>query len=272
MGGVLFLPAQVILTSMIDLKNVSKDFGRGKILDGVSLRIEPKECVCILGPSDAGKSTLLKLLIGAETPTSGSVTIDGVDLKKIPRPALQLFRRKVGIIFQDGKLLSNRTVVENIAFSMETNGASDSVIEKRVNELLRRMGLTHCKDSLPHQLSAGEQSRTAIARALAHVPLILIADEPLQNLDADQAQNVMQLFRELHVAGMTMIVLTRDASFADALRGRVLRLENGKISTDGLSGRRVRHETIESPKELVKTHIEAIEKRRKIRVTAIHSE
>ena len=266
------MPEQVILTAMIDLKNVTKDFGAGKILDGISVRIEPKECVCILGPSGAGKSTLLKLLIGAETPTSGSVTIDGADLKKITRPALQLFRRKVGIIFQDGKLLSNRTVSENIAFPMETNGASDAVIEKRVGELLRRMNLTERKDALPHQLSSGEQARTAIARGIAHTPLILIADEPLQNLDEGHAQNVLQLFRELHIAGMTMIVMTRDAAFADALRGRILRLEAGKISSDGLSGRRVRHESIETPKELVKMHVEAIEKRRKVRVTAIHSE
>ncbi|NOS67228.1 MAG: ATP-binding cassette domain-containing protein [Candidatus Peribacteraceae bacterium] len=256
---------------MIVLKSVSKDFGRGNVLDGISLTIDPKECVCILGSGAAGKSTLLSLLIGAEHPTSGSITIDGADLRTIPRPALQLFRRKVGIVFQDAKLLSTRTVAENIAFPMETNGDSDEKIEKRVRELLRRMNLVECANALPHQLSAGEIARTAVARAVAHAPLIVIADEPLRNLDLADAENTLRLFHELSAAGTTLIVMTRDASLAEALRARVIRLERGKIVAEGKRETR-RDEMVQTPGELVKTHIEAIEKRRKVRVTAIHSE
>ena len=263
--------ARVILTAMIVLTSVSKDFGRGKILDGVSLCIEPHECVCILGPSGAGKSVLLSLLIGAEAPTGGTITIDGADLRAIPRPALQLFRRKVGIVFQDAKLLSMRTVAENIAFPLEVNGADDAMIQRRVEELLRRMDLAQQRDALPHELSTGQQARTAIARAVAHKPLILIADEPLRNLDADQAQNALQLFRELHATGMTMILMTCDVALADALRARIIRLAHGKITGED-AAKPDREGIMQTPKALVKTHVEAIEKRRKVRVTAIHSE
>ena len=256
---------------MLALKNVSKIYGSRKVLDAVSFQIDPKESVCILGPTGAGKSVLLSLLIGAEMPTSGMITIDSADLRTIPRPALQIFRRNVGIVFQDAKLLSNRSVSENIAFPMETKGTSEEMIERRVTELLRKMDLTDRRDALPHQLSAGEKSRTAIARAVAHKPLILIADEPLQNLDARQAQNALQLFRELQATGTTVIVLTRDPALAQSLSIRVVRLENGKVAGED---RREpsREEAMQTPKELVKTHVEAIEKRRKVRVTAIHSE
>lgn len=268
-AGVLFICARVILTSMIELKNVSKDYGHGRVLDGVSLKIEPKECVCIVGPSGAGKSVLLSLLIGAEFPTSGTVTIDGADLRTIPHPALQLFRRKVGIVFQDGKLLSTRTVAENIAFPLEVADLDDDAIEKRVRELLRRMDLVQRKDALPHELSAGEIARTAIARAVAHMPLILIADEPLLHLDATQEENALRLLRELSAASRTVIVLTRDVSLAEALGASVIRLQNGKIAGETKAELQ---RTEMAPRELVKTHVEAIEKRRKVRVTAIHSE
>lgn len=259
-----------ILTLMIALTNVSKEYGSRKVLDGVSLSIEPRECVCILGAGDSGKSTLLSLLIGAAHPTSGTVTIDGADLRTIPSPALQLFRRKVGIMFQDGKLLSTRTVAENIAFQLEMNGENAGKTEKRVSELLRRLHLENRRDALPDELSSGEKARVAFARAIAHKPLILLCDEPLRNMDDTDGAMVLEMLRELHATGTTVIVMTRDAALAAELRARVIRLGKGKIT--GSEARPQRTEAAQTPKELAKTHVEAIEKRRKIRVTAIHSE
>lgn len=256
---------------MIVFENVSKDFGRGKVLDGISFRIAPNECVCMLGPGGSGKSVLLSLLIGAVIPTGGRITVDGADLRAIPRPALQLFRRKIGVVFQDGKLLGNRTVSENIAFPLEACGASDAIVERRVNELLRRLRLEKLRDALPNELSSGEQALTAIARAISHTPLILIADEPMRNLDPQDAENALRLFRERHSVGMTMILMTRDVALAETLRARVIRLDHGKIVNERRPETQ-REYVVQTPKELVKAHVEAIEKKRKVRVTAIHSE
>jgi cell division transport system ATP-binding protein len=217
---------------MIVLKNVTKEFGRHRVLSDISLRIEPGAFVCVTGPSGAGKSTLLGVLVGAETVTDGTVEVDGVDLRTVPLGALQVFRRKVGVVFQDYKLLSNRTVAENVAFPLEVCGAPDALIRKRVPELLKRMGLTERAGALPQELSGGERARTAIARAIVHKPLILLADEPTGNLDASQARDVMDLFREIHAEGTTVILATHDVSLVHGMRPQMVHIEGGKIVED----------------------------------------
>lgn len=259
---------------MIEFKNVSRDFGRGKILDGISFRIEPKECVCILGPGGSGKSVLMSMLIGVDAPTSGTVAVDGADLRAIPRPALRLFRRKTGVVFQDGKLLGGRTVFENIAMPLEICNADDAAMERRVNELLLRMNLTALRNALPCELSAGEQARTAIARAVAHSPLILVADEPFRNLNMSATRAAIELFRGLNAAGSTVIIMTSDEALAETMRARIIRLESGRIVGGAAAPAPMSQpaETpAESPKKLVRAHVEAIEKRRKVKVTAIRS-
>lgn len=259
---------------MIEFKDVSKDFGRVRILDGISFRIEPKECVCILGKSGSGKSVLMSMLIGADAPTGGTVAVDGADLRAIPRPALRLFRRKMGVVFQDCKLLGGRTVAENIAMPLEICNADSAVIKRRVNELLLQMNLTARRDALPCELSTGEQARTAIARAVAHSPLILVADEPFRNLDMSATHAAIELFRGLHAAGSTVIIMTSDETLAITTRARIIRIESGKVAGAAAAPATLPQSVATaagSPKKLVRAHVEAIEKRRKVKVTAIHS-
>lgn len=219
---------------MIVLKDVSKTFGKLTALSGVSFRIDPKEFVCITGPSGSGKSTLLALIIGAEEPTKGRVEIDGVDLRSVPEPALQFFRRRVGVMFQDYRLIQNRTVAENIAFPLEVCGISDRHIGKRVPELLTRMGLQHRAKALPRELSGGEQARTAIARAIAHSPLVLLADEPTGDLDPEESLELLRLLQEIHAEGTTIVLATHDAVIVDKLKTRVIRLERGTLIRDSV--------------------------------------
>ncbi|MSR86706.1 ATP-binding cassette domain-containing protein [Candidatus Peribacteria bacterium] len=261
---------------MIILKGVSKDYGDGRVLDGISLEISPGEFVCITGPSGAGKTTLLSILVGAETATGGSISVDGVDLRSVPAGALQMFRRRVGVVFQDYKLLANRTVAENIAFPLEVCGASDDTILSRVKDLLGQMGLGTRAHALPRELSGGEKARTAIARAIAHKPLILLADEPTQNLDPDQAKEVLQSFREINAEGTTVIIATHDAALVDLLHMRVVQLEHGKIARDSVGGYRKAHTEEKQSKAKAKkvetpTHAHP-QSHRKVKVTAIHSE
>lgn len=250
---------------MIILKDVTKSFDGRRVLDAVSLRIDPGEFVCVVGSSGAGKSTLLSLLVGAEEVTAGSVSVDGVDLRRIPMGALQVFRRRVGVVYQDYKLLQNRTVAENIAFPLEVCGASDQKIATRVHELLEQMELTERGDALPRELSGGEKARTAIARALAHAPLILLADEPTQNLDPAQAKEVLQIFQEINGQGSTVVLATHDPHLVDHLRTRVIQLERGTIVRDSVGGYR-----LSPPKDDGVREVE--EKGRKVKITAIHSE
>lgn len=221
---------------MIVLKEVTKRYGKVDVLSHVSLAINPGEFVCLTGPSGAGKSTLLSLLIGAEDATIGTVSIDGVDLRKVPPKAMQHYRRRIGIVFQDGKLLKNRTVAENIAFPLEVCGASDAFIVRRVSELLKQIGLSDHTNLLPRELSGGEQTRVAIARAIAHTPLILLADEPTGNLDPVQSLEIMLLLQRINAEGTTVILATHDTAFVDVLQTRVIRLEKGKVLRDSQGG------------------------------------
>jgi cell division transport system ATP-binding protein len=219
---------------VITIDNLTKRFGARAVLDGVSFAVRPNEFACITGPSGAGKTTLMHILIGAEAFDQGSVSIDGVELRKIPAHALQLYRRRLGIVFQDYKLLWNRTVAENIAFPLEICGASDSAITARVQEVLTQMQLEPQANVLCHALSGGEKARTAIARAIAHKPMVILADEPTGNLDPEESMRILHLLKDIHAAGSTIILATHDTHLVDALRTRVIRLDAGKITRDSV--------------------------------------
>jgi len=262
---------------MIVLKDVTKIFGKKIVLDHVSLTINPGEFVCIVGPSGAGKSTLLKLLIGAERVTDGGIEVDGVDLKVVPPPVLQLYRRRIGFVFQDERLIPHRTVAENCAFPLEASGWSDAAIHQRVKEVLHILGLSSLASALPLDLSGGEQSRVAIARAIIHEPRILLADEPTGNLDPRQSMEILRLFTRIHEAGTTVILATHDSGLVEALQTRVVHLNNGKIVQDAKGGypgsvqsEPARHEILEKEPVMISSDAFAPEKR-KIKITAIHS-
>ncbi|OGJ55709.1 hypothetical protein A3D88_04300 [Candidatus Peribacteria bacterium RIFCSPHIGHO2_02_FULL_52_16] len=236
---------------MLALKNVSKTYGKTKVLDDISLSVHPGEFMCIAGRSSAGKSLLLSLLVGAEQPTSGTVEVDGVDVKIVPPPVLQLFRRRVGIVFQDYKLLLDRTVRQNVSFPLEVCGVPDGIIARRVPELLKQMNLTQCADTLPRELSAGEKMRTAIARAIALKPLIVLADDPTANLDRSETETVIALLNKIHSGGATIIFATRDTALAASLGKRVITLEAGRIitNTQSAGGRERRADPAGRPQE-----------------------
>ena len=221
---------------MIILKNVCKSYGKSDVLKSVSFRIDPKEFVCITGPSGAGKSTLLHIMMGAEEASKGSISVDQVDLNDLPPTVLQLFRRRIGVAFQDYKLLWNRTVEENVAFPLEVSGVHEDEIEKRVKQILKEMSLTKHKDTLASALSGGEKARASIARAYVHEPMILFADEPTGNLDPDQTDMIIELLEQIHKNGTTVILATHEADIVDKLQTRVLRLEEGELIRDSVGG------------------------------------
>lgn len=217
---------------MLVLKHVTKKFGKTDAVSDVSLRVDPKEFVCILGPAGSGKTTLLHLLAGLDVPTKGSVEIDGVDLRRVPETGLRLLRQRTGIVFQDGRLHEYATVEENVALPLEAVGAPDAIIGKRVPALLTLFGLETKAHFFPHQLSAGERAKVALARAFVSKPLILILDEPTSALDRTETENVMALLRDLSIAGTTIILATHDASIAALLPARIVSIEHGRIEAD----------------------------------------
>lgn len=253
---------------MIELKGASKTYGKIKVLSDISFRIDPGEFVCITGPSGAGKSTLLHLLTGAENITKGKIEVDGVDLRLIPPMALQMFRRKLGIVFQDYKLLNNRTVAENIAFPLEVCGAPDDYIEKRVRKVLELVDLTKHAHTLPNALSGGEKARTAIGRAIVHDPMIILADEPTGNVDPDQSVKIMKLFKQIHDSGTTIVIATHDSGLVDALKPRVIQLVEGEIVRDSI-GKYAKATTKHAPSTTTASTSKT--PKRKVKVTGIGS-
>ena len=261
------------IASMIALKNVSKSYHRKRVLTDISLQVDPGEFVCITGLSGTGKSTLIHLLAGVEEASSGRIEVDGVDLRAVPPIAMRLFRQRVGVVFQDYKLLSHYTVRENIGYPLEVCGAPQAAIVKRVGELLTELKLTRKADALPRELSGGEQARTAIARALAHEPMILFADEPTGNLDPEQSEKILKLFLGINKKGTTVVLATHDAALVDVLQTRVITLDDGKIVRDSRGSYREHkgqtHQILEEqPEKRPKTAAGA---RRKVRITAIGS-
>lgn len=217
---------------MIVFDNVSKQYGARKILNDISLSIKPKEFVSIVGPSGAGKSTLIYTLIGAEKINRGSILVDDYRVHVMSERALQLYRRKLGIVFQDYKLLSRKNVYENVAFALEATGTPKYLVNRKVDEVLETVELSDIKDHFPYQLSGGEQQKTAIARALVHDPKLLIADEPTGNLDPRATDDILKLLMKINQNGATVLLATHDKYIVDALQGRVVRLDNGKIKSD----------------------------------------
>ncbi len=225
-----------MLPSMIVFSSVTKEYVGRAVVRDLSFKIQPGEFVCLTGPSGAGKSTIVHLLIRAECPTSGTIEVDGADLSMLPRQVLQMYRRKTGVLFQDYKLLSDRTVAENIAFALEVCDVPESDVAARVEELLQRLRLCDHADAFPHELSGGEKTRTALARALASRPSILIADEPTGNIDPDQSMEILELLKQVNAEGATVILASHDQRVVDSLGVRVLRLEQGTLVRDSVGG------------------------------------
>jgi cell division transport system ATP-binding protein len=225
---------------VIQLFHVSKEYpGDGPALQDVSVEIAKGEFVFLTGPSGAGKSTLLKLIFCEEPATSGQLLLFGKNVAKIRPSAVPFVRRNIGVVFQDFKLLQQRTVAENVALPLEVRALADRDIRKKVKLLLRSVGLEHRADRFPLSLSGGEQQRVAVARALAADPALLLADEPTGNLDPERTLEVMDLLYGANARGTTVVVATHDRTLLERYKKRVVVLEKGRLLSDGDSFRRV---------------------------------
>ncbi len=224
---------------MIYLENITKiyDKSKKKALDNISVHIKPKEFVIFVGLSGAGKSTLTKLITREEQPTSGKIVVGGIDYAKLKKRDIPYLRRKIGVVFQDFKLLPKKTIYENIAYALEVAGISGKTIRQRVPQILKMVGLENKKDDFPKMLSGGEMQRVAIARALVHEPKILIADEPTGNLDPKNAWEIIDLLLKVNEYGTTVILTTHNREIVNTLKKRVITLRNGKLIKDQEVGR-----------------------------------
>ncbi len=223
--------------AVIVLHDVTKRYPNGReALHEVDLVVPEGDFVFLVGPSGAGKTTLIKLLIRDETPTQGEVIVDGQSLARMSRRQVPKVRRKIGIVFQDFKLLPGKTVYDNVAFALEVTGTPRKAIRPAVERVLSLVGLTEQARQLPSQLSGGEQQRTAIARALVHDPRLIIADEPTGNLDPLISWEILQLLLRINELGVTVLMATHNADVVTALRRRVVALEEGRIIRDEVGG------------------------------------
>ncbi len=224
---------------MIYFDNVSKTYveGAGVALEEVSFQVSPREFVSIVGHSGAGKTTLLKMLIAEDKPTQGQVFFESLDIHKIPISKLPKYRRKIGIVFQDFKLMSHMTAYENVAFAMEANGRTDEEIEENVPQALSLVDLEDKIWNFPKELSGGEKQRVAIARAIVNQPDIIIADEPTGNLDPIATYEVVQILRKINEMGTTVIMTTHNKGVIDELERRVITMDNGRIVRDDDEGK-----------------------------------
>lgn len=222
---------------MIDLVNVTKTYETGThALNGIDMHIDDGEFVFLVGPSGSGKSTIIKLLTAELKPTSGSVLVNGYQLESIKRASIPYMRRTLGVIFQDFRLIENKTVYENVAFAMRVIGAAPKEIKKRVPYVLELVGLENKGRRLPNELSGGEQQRVAIARALINNPTMIIADEPTGNLDPARSFEIMLLLEQINALGTTVMVVTHEKSLVDRFTKRVVAINNGKVISDGMDG------------------------------------
>ncbi len=224
---------------MILLDRVTKTYNKnlGAALDRISLHVEPKEFVIVVGQSGAGKSTLLKLLTREERPTSGKIIVGGIDYDKLHDRDIPLLRRKIGTVFQDFKLLPNRTVFENVAFALEIVGASSKEIKNTVPKVLDIVNLKDKADRMPQELSGGERQRVAIARAIVRQPKILIADEPTGNLDPKHAWDVIRVLEKINHYGTTVLLTTHNQEIVNKLKRRVVTIQHGQIESDRANAR-----------------------------------
>jgi len=218
---------------VIEYKGVYTTYdNKFEAINGIDLHIKYGEFVSLIGPNGAGKSTLLRLLTKEITPNKGEVVVDGISIAEIPDKDLPVLRRKVGTIFQDFKLLTNKTAFENVAFALEVCGASEQEISDDVPKVLHIVGLSDKADNFPNQLSGGERQRVAIARALIHRPTILLADEPTGNLDLLNSYDVVKLLLKINELGTTVILATHNREVVNSIGRRVVSMENGKIVRD----------------------------------------
>ena len=222
---------------MIELTNVVKTYDIGtKALRGVSMKIEDGEFVFLVGPSGSGKSTIIKLLTAELAPTEGCVNVNGFQLEKIRSRAIPYLRRTLGVIFQDFRLIENKTVYDNFAFAMRVIGASEKEIKKRVPYVLELVGLENKGRRLPNELSGGEQQRVAIARAPVNNPSVIIADEPTGNLDPARSLEIMMLLEQINALGTTVMVVTHEKELVNRFTKRVVAINEGLIISDGMDG------------------------------------
>ncbi|MDO8565493.1 MAG: ATP-binding cassette domain-containing protein [bacterium] len=223
---------------MIFFDRVSKVYPDQSVaLENVTFTIEPKEFVSIVGPSGAGKTTLLKLFLAEEKPTGGSIFYDQTDVHTLGRKEINEFRRKVGMVFQDFRLLPNKTIYENIAFTMEAAGRTDEEIESDVPHVLELVDLLPKIWNFPRELSGGEKQRVAIARALVNEPDVIIADEPTGNLDPVNTYDIVQILKKINDLGTTVILTTHNKGIIDSLGHRVIAMERGKVIRDDKKGK-----------------------------------
>ncbi|MBO4769709.1 MAG: cell division ATP-binding protein FtsE [Clostridia bacterium] len=222
---------------MIEFKDVTKVYPNGtEALKGISLTIQDGEFVFIVGASGAGKSTLTKLLTREEKVTGGSIIVDNFNLTKMSSSKVPYYRRKIGVVFQDFRLLNDMTVYENVAFAMQVIGEPDKVISRRVPSMLNIVGLSDKASSFPSQLSGGEQQRVALARALANNPNTIIADEPTGNIDPKLSLEIMNLLVKIHNHNKTVIVVTHEKTLVDYFQQRVVTIKDGEIVSDRIGG------------------------------------
>ena len=222
---------------MIRFKNVSKIFNNNvKALSDVNIDIEKGEFVFLVGPSGAGKSTFIRLILKEVEPTTGKVIVGDTELEKLNRKSTPYFRRKIGMVFQDFRLIPNLNVYENVAFAMKVVEASPREIRRRVPMVLSLVGLSHKYKMFPNELSGGEQQRVSLARAMVNNPSILIADEPTGNLDPETAKEIMELLDDVNKAGTTILMATHAKNIVDDMKKRVIAIESGEIVRDEKRG------------------------------------
>ena len=222
---------------MLEMIDVSKIYPGGSVaLQDINVRIEQGEFVFIVGPSGAGKSTFFKMLFREVLPSSGKVIVNGHDLVKMTDKEIPYFRRQLGIVFQDYRLLPDRTVYDNVAFAMQVIETPHRKIKRRVTDVLDLVGLRKRAHAYPTELSGGEQQRIAIARAIVNDPILLIADEPTGNLDPETSWEIMDIFREVNKSGTTIVMATHDREIVDEMEKRVIAIEHGHIVRDDAKG------------------------------------
>jgi len=225
---------------VIYFNNVSKVYNKDSVaLDGVNLTVVAGEFVSIVGQSGAGKTTLTKLILADENPTDGTVFFESIDVHKLKNKDLTKLRQRIGVVFQDFKLLSNKTAYENIAFAMEAAGKTDEEIISDVPHVLELVDLAHKVNHFPHQMSGGEQQRLAIARAIINQPEVIIADEPTGNLDPINTHEIVQILKKINDLGTTVILTTHNRGVVDSIGKRVITMEKGKVIRDDKDGKYV---------------------------------
>lgn len=219
---------------MIEFESVTKNYRKDLVpaLNNIDLLIEPGEFIFLIGPSGSGKSTFLSLVLREYKPTSGTITVNGTQIEKLKDSAVPKLRRKIGVVFQDFRLLNNRTVKQNVGFALDVIGIPRKDQPEKIDQILETVGLSGLADRMPYQLSGGEQQRVAIARACVNQPTVLIADEPTGNLDPDTSAEIMRTLDQINRYGTTVIVATHDAAIVDGMRRRVIELANGEVIRD----------------------------------------